>query len=174
MKQSDKNRVIVAEIISLASRDPQMRAKLKAAPRATLMEAGVELDPEEDVEVLENTTNLINAVLPPVALQERFKGVLEQAASRVMDLPEGMELRIVRQSPKKFFIALPAESADSPSTELTDELLEGVAGGTGSHQQSQEVSFDEIMMRQMQMHEINPGIKYPSIGVTEPNLHGLH
>jgi selenocysteine lyase/cysteine desulfurase len=131
VNQTDKNRAIVAEIVSRAAHDAQARAALKAAPRATLLEAGIELDPDEDVAILENTTTLINAILPQIALQDKFKPVLDGLAQRIMDFPEGIELRVVRQTAKKFYLALPAMATDSPSTELTDEALEAVAGGKG-------------------------------------------
>jgi hypothetical protein len=131
VNQTDKNRAIVAEIVSRASHDAQARAALKTAPRATLLEAGIDLDPDEDVVILENTTTLINAILPQVALQDKFKPVLEGLAQRITDFPEGIELRVVRQTAKKFYLALPAIASDSPSTELTDEALEAVAGGKG-------------------------------------------
>jgi hypothetical protein len=131
MKETDKNRTIVAEIISRAGRETDLRAKLKNAPRATLLEAGVDLDTDEDVVVLENTLTLVNAVLPPIAQQDKIKSQLDQMASRIMSFPEGIELRLVRQSAAKFYIVLPPSASDEASMELSDEALEAVAGGKG-------------------------------------------
>jgi hypothetical protein len=51
------------------------------------------------------------------------KGVLQKEFG--VELPEGLEIEVLEESPKKLFIVIPAK----PTDELTDEQLEGVAGG---------------------------------------------
>lgn len=45
--------------------EPEFRARLKDAPRAALREYGLELSPELEVRVVENTGEVAHVVMPP-------------------------------------------------------------------------------------------------------------
>ena len=66
MTQIDWNELnrAYAEAIKKAWSDPAFRAKLLADPRAALLEEGVQVPADVTINVVENTGNVINLVLP--------------------------------------------------------------------------------------------------------------
>ncbi len=129
MKMSEKNRAVLAEAIARSWKDDSFRRMLKAAPKKTLIAGGMEIPAEMDVIVLENTPSIIHAVLPSLADQERFQAKLDQALKRISNLPETMELRVVRDTAHVAHIVIPAAPSAVASGALSDEQLEQVAGG---------------------------------------------
>jgi anti-anti-sigma factor len=82
----------VKQAIVRACTDAAYRARLLANPRAALAEEGIEVPPEIEVRVHENTDNKIVAVLPgPQAadLQERTR---QLPSGPVADVPAGLTL----------------------------------------------------------------------------------
>jgi nitrile hydratase alpha subunit len=132
MKTSDKNRAILAEVIARAWRQPEYRAELKSGPKKTLKDAGMDIPPDTDVVVLENTPSTLYAVLPPLGDQLNYQSRLEKATKRIAELPENLELRVVRDTPHKAHIIIPAVPAAVAIGQLSDAALEQVAGGKSS------------------------------------------
>lgn len=129
MKMSEKNRAVLAEAIARSWKDESFRRMLKSAPKKTLIAGGMEIPADMDVLVLENTPSIIYAVLPPVADQVQFQSKLDQALKRISNLPEAVELRIVRDTAHVSHVVIPAPPAAIASGALSDEQLEQVAGG---------------------------------------------
>lgn len=129
MKTSDKNRAILAEQIARSWKDSAFRGELKAAPKKTLLAAGMDIPADMDVVILENTSSTLYAVLPTIADQEKYRAMLDKAVQRIADLPENLELRVVRDTPHKSHIVIPAAPAGVAMGKLSDEDLEQVAGG---------------------------------------------
>lgn len=129
MKQSDKNRAILAEAIARSWKDGSYRNELKSAAKKTLMAAGMDIPADMDVAVLENTPSILYAVLPTMDDQSKYQALLDKAVSRISSLPENLELRVVRDTPHKSHIVIPAAPAAVATGKLSDEDLEQVAGG---------------------------------------------
>jgi len=127
MKQSEKNRAVLAEAVARCWREPDFRSQLKSAPKKTLTEAGAEIPADMDVVVLENTNNVSYGVLPTLTEQAEHSEKLQRAVKRLEALPENMELRIVRDTANKSHIVIPAIPAAAGA--LSDEALMQVAGG---------------------------------------------
>lgn len=127
MKSSEKNRAVLAEAIARSWREPSFRSQLKSAPKKTLTGAGAEIPADMDVVVLENTANVLYGVLPTMAEQAKYKERLNKAVSRLESLPENLELRIVRDTPHKTHVIIPALPVAAGA--LSDEALEQIAGG---------------------------------------------
>jgi hypothetical protein len=132
MKTSDKNRAILAEVIARAWRQPEFRDELKSGPKKTLKAAGMDIAPDMDVVVLENTPSTLYAVLPPLGDQNNYQSRLEKATKRISELPENLELRVVRDTPHKAHVIIPAVPAAVATGQLSDASLEQVAGGKSS------------------------------------------
>jgi len=127
MKSSEKNRAVLAEAITRCWREPDFRSQLKSAPKKTLSESGAEIPADMDIVILENTNNVLYGVLPTIAEQDQHKEKLQKAVSRLESLPENIELRIVRDTPHKSYLIIPAVPIAAGM--LTDDALEQVAGG---------------------------------------------
>ena len=68
-------------------------------------------------------------------LLEEPKGTVEEELGA--SLPEGVEIRIVEETPETVYPVLPPKaSASRESGELSDRELEAVAGGWGTHETS--------------------------------------
>jgi hypothetical protein len=63
-------------------------------------------------------------------LLENPKAAIEEEAS--IQLPEGIEIRSVEETPDTVYIVLPGRPADVRAGELSDRELESVAGGEGA------------------------------------------
>jgi hypothetical protein len=60
-------------------------------------------------------------------------------ATYAMELPHGIELQVLEETPSKFYLVLPVVA-----NELTDEQLAGVAGGTGMPALQDRALFDKL------------------------------
>ena len=63
-------------------------------------------------------------------LLENPKAAIEDELG--IQLPEGIEIRAVEETPDTVYIALPGRPADVRAGELSDRELESVAGGEGA------------------------------------------
>ncbi|MAI77998.1 MAG: hypothetical protein CL917_03580 [Deltaproteobacteria bacterium] len=132
MKNNDKNRAVIAESIAKSWKDSDHKAKLISDPVGTLKSAGASIEDGHKVTVLENTPNLIHAVLPTAGSQGGHQGAIDSALEELRNLPEGVEVRVQRDSENHSIIALPA----APSGDLSDADLEQVAGGKGGNNEA--------------------------------------
>lgn len=132
MKTTAKNRAVLAEAIARSWKDDAFRQELKSNPRKLLEAGGMDIPAETEVIALENTPSVIYAVLPPLAEQAQYEKQLAEASTRIADLPDNVELRIVRDTPSKAHIILPLVPGALAAGVLSDEQLEQVAGGKSS------------------------------------------
>jgi hypothetical protein len=130
MKESDKNRAILAEVVARGWREPAYLSQLRQNPKSVLEKAGATIPANMDVVLLENTPTVINAILPPMGDMAKYEARLQKATKMLKDLPEDMEVHLHRDSATRSYIVIPQRPADSG--ELTDAQLEQVVGGKGS------------------------------------------
>jgi len=133
MKDSDRNRAIIAEVIARVWREPTYREQLKKNPKQTLQQAGMTIPATTEVVLLENTPTIIHAVLPPRADMQRYAARIQKAVQMLTDMPEEMEVRVHRDSATRAFLVIPALPAQVKVGELSDAQLEQVAGGKHHH-----------------------------------------
>jgi hypothetical protein len=129
MKESDKNRAILAEAVARAWREPAYLSQLRQNPKATLQKAGASIPAGMDVVLLENTPTVINAILPPKGDMARYEARLQKAVKMLADLPEDIAVHLHRDSASRAYIVIP--EAPAHGGELTDAQLEQVVGGKG-------------------------------------------
>jgi hypothetical protein len=130
MKESDKNRAILAEVVARGWREPAYLSQLRQNPKAVLQQAGATIPANMDVVLLENTPTVINAILPPIGDMGKYEARLQKATQMLKDLPEDMEVHLHRDSATRAYIVIPQPPAHAG--ELTDAQLEQVVGGKGS------------------------------------------
>jgi len=129
MKESDKNRAILAEVVARSWREPQYRSKLRQNPKAVLTAAGATIPAGMDVVLLENSPTVINAILPPMGDMGRYEARIQKAVQMLKDLPEDVEVHLHRDSASRAYIVLPEVPVNAG--DLTDAQLEQVVGGKG-------------------------------------------
>lgn len=132
MKSSDKNRAILAEVVARSWRDEGFRKQLKGSPKKILQDAGMSVAKDHDVVLLENTPNLVHAVLPARSEMGAHSAKFDRAIDQLRNLPDDIEVRVVRDTAKKSYVVLPAIPAAIAAGELSDADLEQVAGGKSS------------------------------------------
>jgi hypothetical protein len=130
MKESDKNRAILAEVVARGWREPAYLSKLRQNPKKVLEEAGCVIPAQMDVVLLENTSTVINAILPPMGDMGKYEARIQKAVQMLKDLPEDMAVHLHRDSATRAYIVIPEPPLHAG--ELTDAQLEQVVGGKGS------------------------------------------
>jgi nitrile hydratase alpha subunit len=128
MKDTDRNRAVLAEVIARSWRDPAFRASLKANPKQAVTAAGMQIPPNVEVVLLENTATIVHAVLPPRADMARYQARFDATVKKWFDMPDDLEIRVRRDSPQRIFVVIPAAPAKGTGA-LSDRQLEQVAGG---------------------------------------------
>lgn len=130
MKESEKNRAILSEVVARAWREPPYLAKLRMNPKQVFEDAGVVIPKNMEIVLLENTQTLINAILPPKGDMSKYEARIQKAVHMLKDLPEDVAVHLHRDSAIRSFVVIP--EAPTHGTELTDAQLEQVVGGKGS------------------------------------------
>jgi hypothetical protein len=168
MKDSDKNRSIVAEVIARAWRDPAYFGKLRQNPKLMLENAGVQIPPALDVKLLENTPTLVNVILPPVGDMAKYEARLQQGVQMLKDLPEDVEVQLHRDSATRAFIVIPLPP--ERAGELSDRQLESVVGGKGFTRMPKMVTPTSSIPG-APVPNLPPGTNFdPSVAVTVNNV----
>jgi len=129
MKDTDRNRAVLAEVVARSWRDPAFRTSLKANPKQAVTAAGMQIPPNVEVVLLENTATIVHAVLPPRADMARYQSRFDATVKRWFDMPDELEIRIHRDSARRIFVVIPAAPARATGGQLSDRELEQVAGG---------------------------------------------
>jgi hypothetical protein len=129
MKDSDKNRAIVAEVIARGWREPAYMSQFRQNPKGVLQQAGATVPANMEVVLLENSPTVINAILPAMGDMAKYESRIQKAVQMLKDLPEDMEVHLHRDSATRAFIVVPERPGDGG--ELTDAQLEQVVGGKG-------------------------------------------
>jgi len=133
MKDSDRNRAVIAEVIARVWREPAFREQLKKNPKQTLTQAGMTIAASLEVVLLENTPTIIHAVLPPKADMQRYEQRMQKAVAMLSDMPDNLEVRVYRDSATRSYLVIPAMPPQVKPGELSDAQLEQVAGGKHHH-----------------------------------------
>lgn len=129
MKDTDRNRAVLAEVIARSAREPAFRESLKRNPKQALIQAGAQIAGNVEVVLLENTPTVVHAVMPPRSDMARFQSRFDAAVKRLYDMPDSVEVRVHRDSPTRIFVVIPGVAAAPARGEMTDKQLEQVAGG---------------------------------------------
>lgn len=137
MKESDKNRAILAEVVARGWREPAYLSKLRQNPKKVLQDAGATIPANMDVVLLENSPTVINAILPPMGDMGKYEARIQKAVQMLKNLPEDVEVHLHRDSAVRSYIVLP--EAPAHGGELTDAQLEQVVGGKGGSKSAPKV-----------------------------------
>ncbi len=122
MSNSDKWRVIVANVVARSWRDPAYKASVLNDPKAALAEAGLSLPAAINVTAVENTSQNKYIVLPT---QDKLKG--DAAAGTkllkaISPLPAGSRVTLLQDTANNRHLVLPVAPTSStaqPHTEKT-------------------------------------------------------
>ena len=133
MSESEKERVIAAEVIVNAWKDEAYRQKVIDDPVGALKEAGLTLSADCQVTVLESTSTVSHISIP--RLEDMAAGEKEQfmaELARLIPIPAGRELRLHQNTENERFLVLPLPPHQAE--ELSDEELKMVLGaGNGGN-----------------------------------------
>jgi hypothetical protein len=164
----------VQEVIAQVWSDESLKAKLLNNPKFVFVEYGLEFPHSVEVQVHENTSSLMNFVLPqaseipqgvdleeiePMAgkviklalADEAFKTLLLSdpksaiAQATGMTLPMSLEIQVYEDTPTVKHLVLPVNPA---SEELSDLELEAVAGGAGKPEPPPGSSMYQVLLYQ--------------------------
>ncbi len=133
MSESEKERVIAAEVIVNAWKDEAYRQKLIDDPAGTVKEAGLALPADCQVTVLESTSTVSHISIP--RFEDMAAGDKEQFMAdlaKLIPVPAGLELRLHQNTENERFLVLPLPPHQAE--ELSDEELMMVLGsGNGGN-----------------------------------------
>ena len=128
MSESEKDRVIAAEVIVNAWKDEAYRRKLIDDPAGVLQGAGLTVPADCRITVLENTSTVSHIPIPSLEDmgaddKEQFMAELAQ----LIPVPGGFEMRLHQNTASERFLVLPL--SPHQAEELSDEELKMVLGG---------------------------------------------
>lgn len=130
MRNSDGERVILAEVIRTAWAAGPDRDALRRDPVTVLREAGLDVPQGQTVTVLEDTPSVRHLVIPADPTEEITQQVLSLLAQSI-PLPDGVEVRLHQNTDTQRFLVLPLPLGEDAS--LNDEILGLVVGGNGGN-----------------------------------------
>lgn len=125
--ETDRNRLIIADVIMKVWQDPQYEKALVAEPKKFFKEAGIDDIPEEiELKTIKNSSERKYFVLP-----EEFStddcSKLTASMQSLLPLSSGQEMVFVQNAANLQYVALPVPP-DSEISSLSLEELESVSG----------------------------------------------
>ncbi|MEH1874340.1 NHLP leader peptide family RiPP precursor [Nostoc sp.] len=138
----DKNRLIVADVITKAWDDSQYKSMFIAEPKRILREAGVDNIPETiEIQVLENTSQRQYIVFPQEVSTNDYNDLIG-GIQNLLPLQPKQEIVLVQNTENLQFIILPIPHEDF----LTESTLEAIHGGIPSVVSSQLVAAKQVLI----------------------------
>ncbi len=106
--KSEKNRLLMADVIAQSWKSPEYLRNLVANPKKVLSEAGVEgISDEIQLHVLENSAKKKYLVLPATEIQATYFPLLSEMLRKSLPLPEGDQVVLVQNTTKVVNIIIP-------------------------------------------------------------------
>lgn len=97
--KSEKNRLLMADVIAQSWRNPEYLRNLVANPRRVLSEAGMEgLTEDIQLNVLVNTPTKKHLVLPATEIETTFFPRFTEMLRKSLPLPEGEQIVLVQNT----------------------------------------------------------------------------
>lgn len=125
MADSEKKRVIMAEVIAKAGTDASYRDKVVKDAAGTLRDAGYPVESGTDYKVVVSDKDVRYVVLPEPTNVEGVRAAIERMSASLEHLPAGFEWRVVQNTTGVRYLPLRTEKVG----EISDEDLEKIAGG---------------------------------------------
>jgi hypothetical protein len=128
--KSEKNRLLIADVIAQSWKNPEYLRKLVANPKEVLSDAGVEgLSDDVQLRVVENTAKRKHLVLPAAEIQPTtYLHLLSEMLQKSLPLPEGDQIVLMQNTAKVVYIVIPMAprvsgiSMDASHVELLREM----------------------------------------------------
>ena len=125
--ETDRNRIIIADIIAKAWQDLQLKEDFITEPKKVLKAAGIDDLPDEvELRVIENTSNRQYVVLPAEFSSEEYNDFTASMQS-LLPIEAGKEIVLVQDTATLQHISLP--NYNEQNGVLSEEELELVSGG---------------------------------------------
>ena len=124
--ETDRNRIILADVITKIWQDLQSKEDFITEPKKVLQEAGIDNIPKEiELRVIEDTPERQYIVLPLDFSTEEFNGFSTSMQS-LLPLKAGKEIVLVQNTANLQYIPLPTMNSNDT---LSIEELESISGG---------------------------------------------
>ncbi len=116
-----KYSAIMGQIIAKCWKDPDYKAKLLAQPESVIEQEGISVPTGTKFKVLEATPSVRYLPISRFIKHEK-DGVLTQIISKLLPIPEGIEIRIVQSTEALRYVVLPMppDSVNVGSTSVAD------------------------------------------------------
>ena len=125
---TEKNRVILADVIVKIWQDTQYKAMFIAEPKKVLQAAGIEdISEETELQIIENTPKRQYFVLPD-EFSTDYGNEITASMQALLPLSPGQEIVFVQNTTQLQYISLPIPP-EYESDSLSQEELELVSGG---------------------------------------------
>jgi hypothetical protein len=142
---TDKNRLIVADIITKVWNDSQYKSMFIAEPKRILQEAGVKNIPEIiEIQVLENTSQRQYIVFSQEVSTNEYNDLIG-CIQNLLPLQPRQEIVIVQNTENLQFIILPTPPEDFLEGSTLEEM-EAIQGGIPSVVNSQLVVSKQVLI----------------------------
>jgi hypothetical protein len=107
--KSEKNRLLIADVIAQSWKNPEYLRNLVANPKKVLSDAGVEgLTDDIQLHVLENTARKKHLVFPAAEIQPTtYLPLLSEMLQKSLPLPEADEIVLMQNTAKVLYIVIP-------------------------------------------------------------------
>ena len=126
---SEKQRVVVAQMIAKMWKDPDYRKQVIADPKAALEAAGIALDGNMQVRVLENTATIKYLPIPTQDTLSKNPDLMGKVMAAVLPIPEGLDVRLVQETDENVSLVIPMMPEGVATSEINEDELATIAGG---------------------------------------------